>query len=346
MKKFLGVTVVLLAIAAGGGGYWSYQWLHKPLNISAEGFNHELKSGDSLGRMAYQLERRGILNYPRILLVYARFTETGNIKAGEYFFPKGTTPLEMLEKVERGEVINYQVTLVEGWTFSQALNILHRQPKLKALLADKTRTQQLQLLQLDLDHPEGWFFPDTYNYTAGTSDIELLQAAHQRMRDVLASEWEQRDIGLPYDNAYEALIMASIIERETGQPSERRQIAGVFVRRLQKKMRLQTDPTVIYGLGESYKGNIQRRHLKQETPYNTYVIRGLPPTPIALPGYESIAAALHPDDGTALYFVAKGDGSHHFSTTLEEHNKAVRRYQISRREKNYRSSPAETEGAL
>ena len=232
-----------------------------------------------------------------------------------------------------------QVTLVEGWTYAQALAALHSHPRLSAILAGLDTEQQLAAMAIEVSHPEGWFFPDTYRFTAGMSDADILRRAHQRMRQVLAEEWEARSPDLPYEDAYQALIMASIVERETGQPSEREQIAGVFVRRLRSNMRLQTDPTIIYGLGSDFDGNIRRRHLRQATPYNTYVIRGLPPTPIALPGREAIRAALHPDDSQALYFVAKGDGSHQFSNTLEEHNKAVRHYQITQRNKNYRSAP-------
>jgi UPF0755 protein len=181
------------------------------------------------------------------------------------------------------------------------------------------------------EHPEGRFFPDTYYYTRGMSDVQLLQRAYQTMTQFLARAWQERDPDLPYQKPYEALIMASIIEKETGAPDERRQIAGVFVRRLQKHMRLQTDPTVIYGIGADFDGNLRRRDLTTDTPYNTYRRRGLPPSPIAMPGAEAIIAALHPDDSDKLYFVARGDGSHYFSATIEEHNRAVRKYQLKRK---------------
>lgn len=320
------------------------QWLNAPLDIGEEGVEYTLEPGSSVGQAAYDLHRLGILDQPRWLVLYARLADKTEVKAGEYLIAPGTSVLALLKQLQDGDVRRYSVTLVEGWTFRQALDHLHQQEKIKALLRDLSLSEQLQKLAMEVAHPEGWFFPDTYSYTAQTTDVELLQQAHRKMQTVLAEEWEQRAKNLPYDSPYQALIMASIVERETAQPSERQQIAGVFVRRLQKKMRLQTDPTVIYGLGSEFDGNIRRKHLSQTTPYNTYVIKGLPPTPIALPGRDSIHAALHPDDSGALYFVAKGDGSHHFSATLEEHNKAVRQYQIYGRAKNYRSAP-ETNGA-
>jgi len=315
------------------------QWLNAPLNIGDEGVEYTLQPGSSIGQAAYDLHRLGVLDQPRWLVFYARLADKTAVQAGEYLFASGTSVLKLLKQLQDGDVRRYSVTLVEGWTFQQALDHLHRQEKIKSLLKDLSQSEQLQQLALQEAHPEGWFFPDTYSYTAQTTDVELLQQAYRKMQSILTKEWKQRAKNLPYETPYQALIMASIVERETAQPSERQQIAGVFVRRLQKKMRLQTDPTVIYGLGPAFDGNIRRKHLSQTTPYNTYVIDGLPPTPIALPGRDSLHAALHPDDSGALYFVAKGDGSHHFSETLEEHNRAVRQYQIYGRAKNYHSAP-------
>lgn len=334
---FLGaLSAVIIAAAAV---FWCLQWLRAPLPLPAAGLKLELQAGDSLGQLVYRLQARGALPHPRILLGYARLTGATGVKVGEYAVAAGTTPLALLEQLIDGDVISYRVTLVEGWTYAQALQALHRHPRLAATLGGLDMAQQLALLDIGLAHPEGWFFPDTYQFTAGTSDVDILRRAHQRMRRILSAAWETRAAGLPYEDLYQVLIMASIVERETGQPSERGQIAGVFVRRLQNNMRLQTDPTVIYGLGDAFDGNLRRRHLQQATPYNTYVIRGLPPTPIALPGREAIYATLNPEEGDTLYFVAKGDGSHQFSKTLEEHNRAVRRYQIVNRKKDYRSAP-------
>jgi UPF0755 protein len=268
------------------------------------------------------------------------------IKAGEYRLPAGTTPREMVGMLVRGNVINYDVTLIEGWTYRQALQELHSQAKLGKKLLEDSDMDLLRKLGLDekYPHPEGLFFPDTYQYQRGETDVDILLRAHSRLLNVLDTQWASRATNLPYDNKYQALIMASIVEKETGLASERPDIAGVFVRRLQKGMRLQTDPTVIYGLGDSYQGNLTRKHLVTPGPYNSYTNAGLPPTPIALVGEAAIEAALHPADSNSLYFVAKGDGSHYFSQTLEEHINAVRKFQIKQRSSQYRSAPGTPEG--
>ncbi|MGQ9425305.1 endolytic transglycosylase MltG [Gilvimarinus sp. F26214L] len=339
LRKLLILAGLALVVAAAGV-FYGYQWLHSPLTMEGETFEYTLPKGGSLSLLARDLGRAGVLEHPRLLSAYGRLTGRDHVRAGEYRLTPQDTPATLLDKVERGEVISYLATLVEGWTFRDALNYLQAQPKIEVLLDDDAALEQfLTSLELPGDHPEGWFFPDTYRYVAGNSDREILLQAHRRMRDVLATEWEGRAGALPYSDSYDALIMASIVERETGVPHEREEIAGVFVRRLEQNMRLQTDPTVIYGLADSYDGNIRRRHLSEHTPYNTYMIRGLPPTPIALPGREAIHAALHPAEGEALYFVARGDGSHKFSTTLEEHNKAVQEFQVRRRAKDYQSAP-------
>jgi UPF0755 protein len=244
----------------------------------------------------------------------------------------------MLHLLQSGKVIHYQVTLPEGITLQRALDILARQAELEHVLEGP---EDARILELIKPHtlPEGLIFPDSYHYARAATDWEIVQRAHGDMQSVLQREWRARAPDLPYETPYEALIMASIIERETGLAQEREQIAGVFVRRLHKGMRLQTDPTVIYGLGSDYKGNLRRKHLADDSnPYNSYRHGGLPPTPIALPGRAAIHAALHPAAGDALYFVARGDGGHVFSATLAEHEQAVRKYQLRRR-KDYRSSP-------
>jgi UPF0755 protein len=300
--------------------------------------------GDTLSRLTTLWQTEGFLSQGsfqrRQILLYARFHDLDRILAGEYRIKAGTTVRELLIKLNAGDVIEYQVTFPEGYNLRQWLEQL-RQHSRFSHVSDEEAARWLDSIKdkYALDNLEGWFFPDTYSFTGVDSGDSVLAQAHEKMRSVLAQEWAERADDLPYEIPYEALIMASIVERETGAPEERQQIAGVFVRRLNKGMRLQTDPTVIYGLGEGFNGNITRRDLRKETPYNTYVIKGLPPTPIAMPGREAIHAALHPDDGDTLFFVAKGDGSHYFSATYEEHSQAVKRYQLRRRS-DYRSAPA------
>jgi UPF0755 protein len=249
------------------------------------------------------------------------------IKAGEYYLPAGITPPQLLQQMVAGKVMEASLTLVEGWTFSQVMAVVSNSPYLRQTLASLEASAIMERLGYPGQHPEGRFFPDTYYFPAGTTDFAFLQRAYQLMRKHLAREWAHRAPGLPYQTQDEALILASIIERESALPQERPLIAGVFVRRLQKGMPLQTDPTVIYGLGEAFNGVLRRLDLQRDTPYNTYTRSGFPPSPISMPGLESLRAALHPADGEALYFVARGDGSHQFSATLEEHEAAVQTYQ-------------------
>ncbi len=314
------------------------QWLNEPLSVDEKTIIR-INPGDTLSKISYQLEKDGFLKHPQWLILYAKITKKTALEVGEYKLPTQVTPKTLLDTFRDGEVVSYQLTLVEGKTFKDYLKVLSQQEKLEHKLGNKTFDEIKQLLELDIKHPEGWFYPDTYQYIAGSSDADILLRAHNRMKQVLDEEWSKRAKNLPYKNAYEALIMASIIEKETGVAYERPEISGVFVRRLQRGMRLQTDPTIIYGLGDKYKGNIRRKHLRQATPYNTYVIDGLPPTPIAMSGRAAINAALHPAKGKTLFFVAKGDGSHQFSETLVQHNKAVQEYQIKNKAKDYRSSP-------
>ena len=342
MRRFFYVlaAVVLLGLfGVGLGGLHVYSVLQKPLSVDGKA-QLLVNTGGSVFSVGRELKSRKILPSALYFRLYARLTKQTQIKAGEYSITDNDTSLSLLKKLNKGDVIVYQLTLVEGWTFKQALAHLHNQEKLQvSLTTDQALQAFLTHLALENNNPEGWFFPDTYRYSSTNSDVDILRLAHQRMQDTLATEWAGRDVGLPFDSPYQALIMASIVEKETGVVAERQQIAGVFVRRLQKNMRLQTDPTVIYGLGENFDGNLRRKHLAEPTPYNTYVIRGLPPTPIALPGRDAIYATLHPDASSNLYFVAKGDGSHYFSETLEEHNEAVKKFQVLRRNKDYRSAP-------
>ncbi|ABD80895.1 endolytic transglycosylase MltG [Saccharophagus degradans] len=339
LSLFLAFVVVL----SGAVGAYFWQWLNAPIAYQAQYLQsvnnvYRVERGSNLTQIANVLAREQIIEWPKVWVLYARASQKTAVKVGEYKLLAGDTPLVLLNRLVSGDVVSYSVTLIEGSTFKDFLTALHAQEKLQKTLARKTTEQILADLNLDIQHPEGWFFPDTYNYIAGDSDADILKRAHKTMRKVLDTQWQARAQNLPYTQPYEALIMASIVEKETGVPYERDEIAGVFIRRLQKRMRLQTDPTVIYGMGENYAGNITRKDLRTPTPYNTYVIKGLPPTPIAMPGKEAIYAALHPADGEHLYFVAKGDGSHYFSSTLDEHLAAVAKYQ-KRRTSNYRSAP-------
>jgi UPF0755 protein len=297
-----------------------------------------IKRGSSLSQVVRQLGEAGVIKSPLALKIYAKIVAKTTIQTGSYWLETSDSALTLLDKFNRGEVIVKRLTFPEGWNFSQWRQHLEGVPQ----FADSRHLSDVQLLQtlgLDISHPEGWFFPDTYSYTGGDSIADLLLRAHRKMLDTLDKAWLLKAKDLPYSSAYEALIMASIVEKETGLAAERAAIAGVFVRRLRLGMRLQTDPTVIYGLGNQFSGNLRRSHLKQKTAYNTYVIGGLPPTPIAMPSAAAIYAALHPADGGSLYFVARGDGGHYFSSTLEQHRRAVRKYQIFRRAKNYTSTP-------
>ncbi|ARN75539.1 endolytic transglycosylase MltG [Oceanicoccus sagamiensis] len=347
MPKLLSKVLFLLVLAVVVLIVLAYsqmqRYLATPLNIPQGGVEYTLARGGSLNALAYSLSNKGLLTSPRWLIAYSRLSKRGQvIKAGDYWLDEGLTPLILLDKLEQGDVRYYQVTLVPGWTLGQVLTALRSQPKLKQTIASDALTIKASDLGIEVPYErlEGLFFPDTYRFHSDTSDVELLRQSYTQLQTFLAAEWEKRADKLPYKTPYEALIMASLVEKETGVAFERPEIAGVFVRRLNQRMRLQTDPTIIYGLGASFDGNLRSRHLKDASNlYNTYRHSGLTPTPIALAGAEAIVAALHPKAGSSLYFVAKGDGSHYFSDTLEEHQKAVRKYQIEQRRKNYRSAP-------
>ena len=315
------------------GGLWLdfQRFLKTPVDLKESPTVFEVPRGANLRQVAQGLTGRGILGHPYYLLALAiQRGDQGRLKAGEYELTQGIRPADLLERLTSGKVIQYPMTLVEGWTFRQAIAAIAAEPRFGSDLAGKTDAELMAALGRPGEHPEGRLFPDTYSFPGHTSGMDVLRRAFERMEQVLAEEWEGRDVGLPIETPYEALILASIIEKETAVGAERPAISGVFVRRLQKGMRLQTDPTVIYGLGERFDGNLRRGDLREATPYNTYVIDGLPPTPIALPGREAIRAALRPEPGESLYFVARGDGTHAFSATLEEHNAAVRKYQLGK----------------
>lgn len=344
-KKLLVVMISVAVLLGAGTGLWVWQGL-KTLSepvVMVEPVLFDVSAGTAFGGVARQLEARGLVEKSLWVRMYGRlFPDQTRVKAGEYEFTNGMTAEAMLAKMVNGDTKHWSVQFIEGWTFRDMRAALVSTERLTQLTSEWSDAQIMEAVGAKGEHPEGRFFPDTYLFTSGESDLDLLRRSFQRMESVLAEEWKNREQGLPYDSAYEALIMASIVERETGAPHERAQVAGVFVRRLQKPMRLQTDPTVIYGMGDKYKGRIGSQDLRTHTPYNTYRIDGLPPTPIALPGREAIHATLHPAPGTALYFVARGDGTHKFSNTLAEHQKAVRAYQLNRRS-DYRSSPVVVE---
>lgn len=330
----------LAAVLVTGGAYWMYENIEKqPLQLEQDEVLL-VNPGDTPRALLQELERREFIQGAVWLRSKWRLQkEVPAVQVGEYALTPGMTLSDLLEKWRTGDMIQHRITLVEGWNFARLREALAQNDVLEQQVSDWSSERIMQELGYEGVHPEGRFYPDTYQFTRGQSDLDILRQAGKRLHQVLEQEWAQRSDNLPYDTPEQALVMASIIEKETGVASERPAIAGVFVRRLNKRMLLQTDPTVIYGMGDAYQGRITRADLQRPTPYNTYVIAGLPPTPIAMVGRAAIHAALHPEDGDALYFVAKGDGSHQFSRTLQEHNRAVRDYQLKRRA-DYRSSPA------
>jgi UPF0755 protein len=341
-RKFLLLLetgLVLAGLMLGASAWKIHSALVQPLNIKQEELL-EVPKGTTPNRTFLRMEADGVIKDAFWLRVYWRFNLPKQpLHSGEYRMTPGMTVEGLIDLWKRGEMVQYSLTLVEGWNFHQVRAALAKEEKLEQTLKGLSDSQVMDKLGHSGIFPEGRFFPDTYRFVRGMTDAELLKTAYQRLDDVLAKEWSQRAADLPYSGPYQALIMASLVEKETGVPQERGQIAGVFVRRMEIGMLLQTDPTVIYGLGDRYNGKLTRAHLKEATPYNTYMISGLPPTPIAMVGREAIHAALNPVEGTSLYFVARGDGSHVFSDDLDAHNNAVREFQLKRRA-DYRSSPA------
>lgn len=338
MKRILYTCAVLAATAGLALVIVAWQvvrFLDTPLSLPAEGVVYEIAPGTPFAAVSDDLGQRGVISHPRMFRWYARLSgDAGRIHAGEYLIEGEITPPQLLERFVAGDVRLYAFTIVEGWTHRQLISSLQSHEAVVPTDVQDDWTALLVSLGAETKHPEGLFLPETYRFPKGTADTEVLRSAYDLMARTLQAEWTHRSPGLPLANAYEALILASIIERETAREDERERIAGVFVRRLQKGMRLQTDPTVIYGIGPDFDGNLTRRHLQTNTPYNTYTRSGLPPTPIALPGRASIHAALNPAPGPELYFVATGlpDGSHRFSTTKAEHDAAVAEYLVRLRE--------------
>jgi UPF0755 protein len=333
--------VVLAGLLMGASAWKIHSALVQPLNIAQEQLL-DVPKGTTPTRTFYRLEANGVIKDAFWLRVYWRFNLGKQpLHSGEYRMQPGMTVEGLIDLWKRGEMVQYSLTLVEGWNFRQVRAALAKEEKLDHSLDGLSDSQVMDKLGHTGIFPEGRFFPDTYRYVRGMSDIELLKTAYDRLDEVLAKEWQQRSSDVPYTEPYQALIMASLVEKETGVPQERGQIAGVFVRRMAMGMLLQTDPTVIYGLGDRYSGKLTRAHLKESTPYNTYMNAGLPPTPISMVGREAIHAALNPVEGSSLYFVARGDGTHVFSDDLDAHNNAVKEFQLKRRA-DYRSSPAPT----
>jgi UPF0755 protein len=331
LHRILGIGIIVASFLAAWMLLELRQFSDTPLQVPAEGVNYMLAPGTSFGVMAKDLEQRGLISSALYFRVIARLDDKAHkIRAGEYHIAPGTKPGQLLDQMMSGKVISYSFTLVEGWTFQQVLEAVRGQEALQGTIENLTPEAIMERLGHAGDHPEGRFLADTYHFPRGTTDLALLQRAYGEMEKFLQQEWEQRQGNLPLRTPYEALILASIVEKETAVAEERPRIAGVFIRRLRIGMKLQTDPTVIYGMGDSYDGNIRRRDLSENTPYNTYVHGGLTPTPISMPGRDAIRAVLHPAQGKSLYFVAKGDGTHYFSATLQEHNKAVRKYQLGK----------------
>jgi UPF0755 protein len=293
--------------------------------------------GETLGSVSRKLNERGMNEKPLYLKFYARLSGKANkIKVGEYQVDPGISPMALLDLLVSGKTVQYSITIPEGWTFKQMLEALHNHEQIRATVDIRATEEIMEQVGAPGLHPEGRFLPETYFFTGNTAEIDILKRAYRSLDGLLSQEWQKRDEGLPLKTPYEALILASIVEKETAVADEREMIAAVFINRLRKDMKLQTDPTVIYGMGDAYKGNIRKKDLLRDTPYNTYTRKGLTPTPIALPSASSIRAVMHPADTEALFFVASGGGRHHFTNTYEEHREAVIKYLLGGNASRYK----------
>lgn len=329
VKIFFSISVfTILAFIA-----WMVYFVLTPISLDAERRAFDLKAGSHLKAVANDLVQQKILSEPYSFVLLVRALGMAEqIKAGNYLIQNQITPYDLVMLFSQGGAESQlSITFIEGHTFAQMREAIRTNDSIKHLTIAYTDAQILEKIGAKETNAEGLFFPDTYFFSQGMSDEDIFKRAYEVMQDRIEKAWQNRSAGLPYQSPYEALIMASIVEKETGKASERPLIAGVFLNRLRIGMRLQTDPSVIYGIGERYDGNIHKQDLLNDTPYNTYTRDGLPPTPIAMPGLAAIEAALHPAPTKALYFVGKGDGSHFFSNSLEEHNRAVRQYQLHRK---------------
>ncbi len=335
--RTLSALIILVSVAITLLSIYINDYANKPLSESSEEIPFVIQSGMSFAEVADELNTLGVIKQKLPWDILGRtHGATNSIKAGEYSLAANLTPLQLLDKLIKGETVQLSFTVIEGWSFKQLWEAVNANEDIVHTV--NTPEELLAKLDLENQHPEGWFYPDTYHFPAGTTDVEFFKRAYLHMTKVLEEEWSNKNESSPLKSPLDALIMASIIEKETSVEEERTIVAAVFVTRLKRGMRLQTDPTVIYGMGDSYDGNIKRKDLKADTPYNTYVHKGLPPTPIALPSRASIAAALNPADSEVVFFVAKGDGTHHFSKTYEEHKKAVIKYQLNGKANKYKAN--------
>lgn len=328
MLKFIRNLILLAVLAAtmlGGGFAWN---VFSPIRLESTPVEFNIVPGSGLRSVARQISEAGAPVHPWVFIALGKLLRVeASVKAGSYEIGSGMTPLLLMEKLTRGDVTQTDIAFIEGWTFRQMRERLDAHPEIRHDSRGLSEAEILQKIGAAENRAEGLFFPDTYLLAKRSSDLEVLARAYRAMQRHLAREWAGKAAGLPYREPYQALVMASIVEKETGREADRPLVAAVFTNRLRQGMLLQTDPTVIYGVGEKFDGNLRKRDLLADTPYNTYLRSGLPPTPIAMPGLASLQATLHPVDSQALYFVARGDGSSQFSRTLDEHNQAVNRYQ-------------------
>jgi UPF0755 protein len=339
MMKLIKIIFLIGLLVAVSFSAWLYHYAKTPLNLSPEAQEITIKPNSGLKSIANQLvEQHVISNALPFVMLGKVLRKEPYLQAGDYTLNKNVSPYQLLLSLNHGKATQGSITFIEGKTFKQMREKLAENDAVRTTIADLSDIEVMQVVGNGEKHTEGMFFPDTFYFDRNTADIVLLKRSYENMQSKLAAAWANRASGLPYKNSYEALIMASIVEKETGKASERPMIAGVFLNRLRIGMRLQTDPTVIYGIGDKYDGNIRKKDLETDTPYNTYTRGGLPPTPIAMPGLASIEAALHPEKTKALYFVGKGDGSHEFTNSLVEHNRAVAKYQLKQSAKKNRKN--------
>ncbi|GAA3934628.1 endolytic transglycosylase MltG [Litoribacillus peritrichatus] len=338
-KRLIVISILIGVVVVAGYSWYLNKSFNSPYGEHAGKVQFiDVHSGEGLYKVCRRMKSLELVEHVRPFCRVVLWAGYDHLIKGRYAVEPVDTPLTLLKKMVRGDVTTFNISFIEGQNFKQMMARVQQNANVTHKLAGLSEDQIMEKVAGKKIHPEGQFYPDTYTFSYGVSDLEILVRAHKKLQAVLAKEWENKAKDLPYASPYEALIMASIVEKETAVAEERPQIAQVFVNRLNLGMRLQTDPTVIYGMGDDYKGNITRRDLRTKTAYNTYQIKGLPPTPIAMVGSEAIKAALNPKGDDSIFFVARGDGSHHFSKTLRGHNKAVRKYQL-RRSQNYRSTP-------